>query len=364
MARHEPYLQASRPEAPTTGRQPWRRSLPFVASIAILAAFVVVLSAAPRGEDAHAADPGSRGPITAAVTATGTPLPQTSTAPAPTPSTPRASAPTLAAPAETSAAPRPTDLPLDHPLSAATPSLPPDVNHVGIPSPTPPAIGDGSPGQPTDPPPTSAEPEKLTGYHWPLFHARITSFFERRDSGFLVVDGQRIHQGLDITTYCGDHVQAAHSGTVVAAGRRFADQIGFISPPTAFYNKYEKAGTMGELPIVVVVDDGNGYRSMYVHLYQASVKIGDHVKAGDTVGLEGMTGNATGCHLHYELVRMDGPWMRVAPEQVKENHYPAWQRARIDPLRVLSLKDPRAARLVPGINPPKVSPGLGHATAP
>ena len=254
--------------------------------------------------------------------------------------------------------------PADVAVRTPLPTLPADVTQVGIPSPTPAAIGDESPGQPTDPPPTSAEPEKLTGYHWPLFHARITSFFEPRSTGFLVVDGQRIHQGLDITTYCGDHVQAAHAGTVVAAGRHFADQVGFISPPDAFYAKYEKAGTMGELPIVVVVDDGNGYRSMYVHLAQTSVKIGDHVNAGDTVGLEGMTGNATGCHLHYELVRMDGPWMRVAAEQVKENHYPLWQRARIDPLRVLSLKDPRAARLVPGINPPKVSPGLGHPTAP
>jgi murein DD-endopeptidase MepM/ murein hydrolase activator NlpD len=192
----------------------------------------------------------------------------------------------------------------------------------------------------------------------------MTSFFAPRDTGFLVVDGKRIHQGLDITTYCGDHVLAAHAGRVVAVGRRFAYQIGFIEPPDDFYAKVDRLGTLSYLPIVVVIDDGNGYRSMYVHLSEGLVKRGDMVKAGDEIGLEGMTGNATGCHLHYELVRMDGAWMKVAYGRVREDRYPAWQRERIDPLRVLSLKDKRAARFVPGIEPPRVSPGLGRPTAP
>ena len=98
----------------------------------------------------------------------------------------------------------------------------------------------------------------------------------------------------------------------MAAGRRFADDAGFSEPVDEFYARIARQGTMGLQPIVVIVDDGNGYRSMYVHLSQALVKVGDQVTRRTVIGLEGDTGNASGCHVHYELIRMDGRWMRVA----------------------------------------------------
>ena len=55
------------------------------------------------------------------------------------------------------------------------------------------------------------------------------------------------------------------------------------------------------LPIVVVIDDGNGYRSIYAHFGKIVVKAGQVVKAGTLLGYEGRTGHATGCHLHYGL---------------------------------------------------------------
>jgi len=113
-----------------------------------------------------------------------------------------------------------------------------------------------------------------------------------------------------------------------------------------------------------VIDDGNGYRSLYVHLEGVTVHPGDHVRAGQMIGYEGATGAATGCHLHYGLVRMDGAWLHVAADLVKKEKYPSMVRERIDPLRVLSLQMKWAPRLIPGINPPKVSPGLDHPTAP
>lgn len=206
----------------------------------------------------------------------------------------------------------------------------------------------------------SKRPERLTGYRWPIQRAgRISAFFDYRDSGFLSVGGKRIHEGLDMTTSCGDRVWAAHAGTVLAAGRRFGPFVGFNDSLDAFYRRLEKKGRMSDLPIVVVVDDGNGYRSAYVHLMDVTVKAGQRVKAGQLLGHMGETGNASGCHLHYELIRMDGGWMNVSRERVKADHYPTQVRERIDPLRVLSLRDRSAPHVTPGLIRPKNPPRLG-----
>ncbi len=221
------------------------------------------------------------------------------------------------------------------------------------------------PGQkPPTTAPTSVEPEQLIGYTWPLYQGRITGFFGPHDDGFLVVDGQRIHPGLDTTTFCGDTVRAAHTGIVVAAGRRFGREVGFGGDLDMFYKQIARRHSMGRQPIVVVVDDGNGYRSMYVHLAEALVKVGDRVRRRQAIGLEGQTGNANGCHVHYELVRMDGTWMRVAGNLVKGYGYPAWERQRVDPLRVLDLRNKRAGRLVPGILRPRLPASLRASRSP
>jgi murein DD-endopeptidase MepM/ murein hydrolase activator NlpD len=89
---------------------------------------------------------------------------------------------------------------------------------------------------------------------------------------------------------------------------------------------------------VVVIDDGNGYRSMYVHLNEATVEQGATVLAGDVIGREGMTGFATGCHLHYGLIRMDGAWLEVLPRLARFG-YPPFVRERVDPLDVLPWGD-------------------------
>lgn len=206
---------------------------------------------------------------------------------------------------------------------------------------------------------TSKRPEKLGGYEWPLSRkARITAFFDWRDDGFLSIGGKRFHEGLDMTTFCGDDVHAAHSGVVRAAGRRFDNEMGFSEPMDTFYERLQKKGRMSDLPIVVVIDDGNGYRSAYVHLKDTTVKVGDDVEAGDLIGHIGDTGNADGCHLHYELFRMDGGWMNVAKERVKADHYPPTERERVDPLRVLDLRDKDAPRVVPGVVQSKEPPRL------
>lgn len=55
----------------------------------------------------------------------------------------------------------------------------------------------------------------------------------------------------------------------------------------------------------VVVDHGEGLTTRYAHLSTRHVQVGDTVTAGQTVGLAGRSGRATGTHLHLE-VRANG----------------------------------------------------------
>ena len=88
-----------------------------------------------------------------------------------------------------------------------------------------------------------------------------------RDGGFVMLDGIAYHDGLDLATWCDDTVRAAHDGTVLYAGRDFDPFLGY-SQATEAESTIDSSRSDGRTssPIVVVIDDGNGYRSVYVHL--------------------------------------------------------------------------------------------------
>ncbi|HTY38900.1 MAG TPA: peptidoglycan DD-metalloendopeptidase family protein [Bacteroidota bacterium] len=92
----------------------------------------------------------------------------------------------------------------------------------------------------------------------------------------------RMHEGLDIANDIGTPVHATGDGVIEAAGR-----------------------TEAGLGIMVVVNHGFGYTSVYGHLSKVLVRPGDRVKRGAVIALSGKTGIATGPHLHYE-VRLNG----------------------------------------------------------
>ncbi|WP_230688961.1 M23 family metallopeptidase [Micromonospora sp. WMMD558] len=98
-----------------------------------------------------------------------------------------------------------------------------------------------------------------------------------------------LHAGIDFAMPAGTPVRAAYRGTV------------------------EKAGDAGDgYGISVVVDHGNGYLTHYAHLSTAKVSVGDPVAAGETIGLEGSTGDSTGPHLHFE-VHQGQLWNQIDP---------------------------------------------------
>jgi murein DD-endopeptidase MepM/ murein hydrolase activator NlpD len=85
------------------------------------------------------------------------------------------------------------------------------------------------------------------------------------------------HRGLDFRSPMGNPIKCVADGKVILVGDHYY------------------AGNS------VYVDHGNGVVSMYFHLSEPTVKVGDEVKRGQTVGLTGMTGRATGPHLHLSL---------------------------------------------------------------
>ena len=109
----------------------------------------------------------------------------------------------------------------------------------------------------------------------------------------------RGHPGIDIDGITGDPVIAAGPGTVVGAG---------VAPP----------GLSG-YGTIVAIDHGAGLMTLYAHLSRVDVATGQHVEVGQLIGAIGMTGIATGDHLHFE-VRVNGvsvdPMLWLAPRPV------------------------------------------------
>jgi murein DD-endopeptidase MepM/ murein hydrolase activator NlpD len=177
---------------------------------------------------------------------------------------------------------------------------------------------------------------ELTGYQWPLPHARITLPFGPSKWGSRIVGGEPFHDGVDMATFCGDRIVAAHAGVVLAASRHYDTRMGWVGDLKPYLDRLEAKSLWSTLPIVIVIDDGNGYRSIYAHLAKTAVEAGQSVNAGDLLGYEGKTGRASGCHLHFGLFSpLESARFGIDPAVVEHMKLPAWQIARVDPLLVL-----------------------------
>ncbi len=73
----------------------------------------------------------------------------------------------------------------------------------------------------------------------------------------------------------------------------------------------EFAGTNGDYGNCIIIDHGNGMKTLYAHLSDLGVKKGDNVSGNTEIALSGNTGLSTGPHLHFEVIK-DGE--KVNPE--------------------------------------------------
>ena len=139
--------------------------------------------------------------------------------------------------------------------------------------------------------------------------------------------------------------------------------MGWVGDLQPYLDRLDAKSLWSTLPIVVVIDDGNGYRSIYAHLSKADVKAGDAVSAGELIGYEGKTGRASGCHLHYGLFSpLEPDVFGIDPGVVERMLLPAWQIARVDPQLVLPSADDRPRHL--RLGEPTPATGAGKTARP
>ena len=136
---------------------------------------------------------------------------------------------------------------------------------------------------------SAAEPLWSGDFRAPVHAAPTDSFGTRRTFNGKLAS---IHQGMDFRAAPGTPVRAGNSGVVVLARPLY----------------YEGN--------CVVIDHGLGLFTISMHLSRIDVHEGDHVIAGQLLGLSGATGRVTGPHLHWAV---------------------RWQNAYLDPAKMLRM---------------------------
>jgi len=92
-----------------------------------------------------------------------------------------------------------------------------------------------------------------------------------------------LHAGIDIAVPQGTTVAAAADGRVIVAG------------------------TQGDCGKMVAIDHHGGLSTIYCHLSQIFVGVGQDVQRGQAIGAAGMTGDATGPHVHFQVMQNGHP---------------------------------------------------------
>jgi len=131
----------------------------------------------------------------------------------------------------------------------------------------------------------SAPEREWSGQFSPPVEAPVSDVFGTRR----VFNGatKSVHQGLDYRVAPGTQVSAVNGGTAILARLLYFEGN------------------------CVVLDHGQGLLTLYLHLSEIQVKEGERVQRGQSIGLSGATGRATGPHLHL-AVRWQGVYLNPA----------------------------------------------------
>jgi murein DD-endopeptidase MepM/ murein hydrolase activator NlpD len=105
---------------------------------------------------------------------------------------------------------------------------------------------------------------------------------------------QQVHLGYDLAVTQHVGVEASNDGQIVYAA------------PLGIYGN------------CVVVDHGYGLQTIYGHMSQIDVHVGDMVKRGQVMGRSGMTGMAGGDHIHFAM-QLDG--VQIDPKEWWDPHW-------------------------------------------
>ncbi len=127
----------------------------------------------------------------------------------------------------------------------------------------------------------------IHGIHfiWPVVGPITSPYGYRVDP---VTHQYALHTGIDIGVPMGTPIHAAATGKVIVA--QWLNGYGYT----------------------IIIDDGGGIANLYAHQERFAVSVGENVQQGQVIGYAGMTGWATGPHVHFE-VRINGKPVNPAP---------------------------------------------------
>jgi murein DD-endopeptidase MepM/ murein hydrolase activator NlpD len=146
--------------------------------------------------------------------------------------------------------------------------------------------GGGASPEAAAPPPGSASVRTFT-FVGAAFPVRGPHNYGQGAAAFGAGRAGHVHQGQDVMARCGTPLVAARGGTVI------------MRTYQALAGNY-----------LVIQDPITGQSNMYAHLREpAIVKRGQRVETGQPIGIVGDTGDATACHLHFEIWTSPG-WYR------------------------------------------------------